>query len=247
MKTKLGLLGIMAGAILSSSLAHAADIIGKVPPVPFSYPAANGWYGIVSTEGGGGSASVSAPGVNQNSLITNSASIYAGLGYAWQVGNSPVFVADECKVGYTNFNGAAAGLSFQGPITFHCRALIGAPIDKIVEVLPINLQMPTWTAPTGETVKSTRFYFGPGFYVSDNSLAFAGSTSGKEWQFAPSWTPVGMLVQLSSGGVVDVHSDVRINMDGLCTSSALGKACGRPNTEVLAGLDYKFGLTGLKF
>jgi hypothetical protein len=241
---------ITAAAILLSTSAFAADIATKAPPapaIPFAYPSADGWYGLIGTEGGGGTVSVSAPGVNTNSLVSNSISIYVGGGYAWNIANSPAFSALEGKIGYTNFNGSAPGLSWQGPLDFHARWLIGAPIDQIAAFFPnLGIQVPTFSnLPTGFTAVSTKYYVAPGFHVSDDSLNFLGNSSKKEWGFSPSITPAGLLVQLKNGSVADFYTEVRLNDHGICTSSAFGQACGRPNVEVLAGLDYKFGIYGL--
>jgi hypothetical protein len=236
-------------AIALAAPAFAADTNPptKAPPqpVPFVYPSGDGWYGIVGSEGGGGTASVSAPGVNANSLVTNSASIYLGLGYQWSIPKSPAFSAVEAKVGYTNLNGSAPGLSFQGPIDFHVRWLIGVPLDQISKffVNPFGIQMPTTAPlPAGVTAVSQRFYMAPGFHVSDDSLSFMGKKSNAVWGFAPSFAPAGLQVSLSNGGLIDAYTEVRVNMDGLCSNTTFGRACGRANTEVMAGLDYKFGV-----
>ncbi len=241
-------LAIITAALFSTST-FAADLITKAPPVPaipFIYPSADGWYGLVGTEGGGGSVSVSAPGVNSNSLVSNTIAVYIGAGYAWNVANSPMFSALEGKIGIVNFNGSAPGLSWQGPIDFHARWLIGAPIDQIAAFFPnLNIAVPTFSnLPSGFTAVSTKYYIAPGFHVSDDSLTFMGKST-KAWGFSPSITPAGLLVALKNGSVADIYSEVRFNERGLCTSSALGQACGRANIEVLAGLDYKFGIYGL--
>src|ERR1700685_687484 len=97
---------LLAAAIAAfTAPAFAADMPVKAPPISFQYPTGNGWYAMVGTEGGGGSVSVAAPGVNANSLVSNSIGISAGIGYTWQVPNTVMFAALEASVGYTNFNG----------------------------------------------------------------------------------------------------------------------------------------------
>lgn len=239
---------LIAAALVALSVpAMAADQSPplKAPPAPFAYPAGNGWYGIVGTEGGGGTASVNAPGVNANSLVTNTASVYLGLGFAWRpVANSPMFSALEGKIGYTNLNGSAPGLSFQGPVDIHVRYLIGVPLDLIAQFIPgTGIQMPAAIIlPAGVSALSQNFYMAPGLHISDDSLSFMGKKSNTVWGVAPSFTPAGLQTKLSNGGLIDTYVETRINDNGLCSNTTFGRACGRANLEVMAGLDYKFGI-----
>jgi hypothetical protein len=227
---------LIAAALVALSVpAMAADMPVKAPPVPFAYPAGNGWYGIVGTEGGGGT----------NSLVTNTASVYLGLGYAWRpVANSPMFSALEGKIGYTNLNGSAPGLSFQGPVDIHVRYLIGVPLDQIAKFIPgTGIQMPaSIILPAGVSALSQNFYMAPGLHISDDSLSFMGKKSNAVWGVAPSFTPAGLQTTLSNGGMIDTYVETRINDNGLCTNTTFSRACGRANLEVMAGLDYKFGI-----
>lgn len=232
-------------ALFASTAAFAADIPTKAPPVqPFQYPQASGWYAMVGTEGGGGSVSISAPGVNTNSLVSNSIGINIGVGYTQAIANSSMFWALEGSAGYTNFNGSAPGLSWSGPLEFDFRGIVSAPINQIAAFFPsLGITMPSLSGlPAGFTAVSSRYYIGAGFDATDNSLAF-GSNLNKVWGFAPTVYPAGMLVQLTNGSAADIYTKVRLNENGICTNStALGMACGRANVEVLAGLKYKFGL-----
>jgi hypothetical protein len=237
-----------AAAILAATAAQAADMALKAPPQPYAYPAGNGWYGIVGTEGGGGNASVNAPGVNQASLVTNSIDVHAGVGFAWNVPNSPMFSALEGTVGYTDFNGSVPGLSFQGPFVGSVRWLIGAPIDQILALFPTFGTMPTFQSlPSGFTIKSTKYYFALGADVRDDSLAFMGVSGSKNvWGIAPTVTPIGVMNQLTNGSAIDIYSKVSLNDRGLCTTApGIGQACGRPKMELMAGIDYKFGIGGV--
>jgi len=236
---------ILAAALVALAVpAFAADMPVKAPPVPFQYPQANGWYGMVGTEGGGGTVSVNAPGVNTNSLVSNSINVNAGVGYTWQVAqNSSLWAALEGDIGYTNFNGATPGLSWHGPVEMDFRALISAPIQQINAFFPsFGLAMPSLSSlPAGFTAVSSRYYIAGGFDVTDNSLAFMGQ-NGKAWGIAPTLTPAGALVQLTNGSAADIYTKIRFNENGICTTGPVQSACGRANIEFLAGLKYKFGI-----
>lgn len=236
---------LLASTMLAwSGMAMAADLAVKAPLQPFQYPQASGWYGMVGTEGGGGSVSVSAPGVNTNSLVSNSINVNIGAGYTQQIAGSSMFWALEGSVGYTDFNGAQAGLSWHGPLELDVRGIISAPINQIASFFPnLGITVPSLSGlPSGFTAVSSRYYIGAGFDATDNSLAF-GSTLNKVWGFAPTIYPAGVLVQLNNGSAADIYTKVRLNENGICTNDpGFGNACGRANVEVLAGLKYKFGI-----
>ena len=234
---------VFLAAFLISTSAFAADIVTKAPP-SFNYPTGNGWYAGVGTLGGGGSASVSAPGVNTNSLTTTTISVYGIVGYTWQIPNSPMFAAIEQMIGVQNFNGSTPGLSLSGnPVDFKSRFLIGAPINQIAQFFPsLGITMPTFSSmPAGFTAQSERYYFGLGVNVSDDSLNF-GTQTGKVWGTSFSYYPVGMLVQLTNGSVADFYTELRFAQYGLCVGAPTGDACSRQNLGAFAGLSYKFGL-----
>jgi hypothetical protein len=235
-------------AAVIASPAIAADMPVKAPLQSFSYPAASGWYGFVGTEGGGGSANVSAPGVNANSLVTNSIDINAGIGYVWGVAGTKMFHGPEVSVGYTDFNGAQQGLSFSGPFVIGTRWLIGAPVDQILQFIPLlgsQLATPTPPAlPQGTTITGSYFYIAPTLKVRDESLAF-GAVANKVWGVIPGLSPVGALWKLSNGGVLDTYTQIDFLDRSNCFGSGIpagGVVCGKTTQFYGAGIKYKFGL-----
>jgi hypothetical protein len=105
--------------------------------------------------------------------------------------------------------------------------------------------MPTFNMPTGFTAKSSKFYMGGGFHISDVSLNF-NDAQAHDWQIAPTFIPAGIRTLLTNGSAVDAWTEVRLNYGGLCVQgAAVGQsACGKVDTAILAGLAYEFGVTG---
>ena len=233
-------------AVASAGVIHAADMPVKAPVLSFQYPTGNGWYGFVGTEGGGGNANVSAPGVNANSLVTNQIDVNIGGGYAWNIRNTSMFTALEASAGYTDFNGSQQGLSFSGPLVFEIRWLFGAPVDQIAAYFPsFGVTMPTFPVVSGQPAPvSSKFYIAPSVKFRDESLNF-GATSNKVWGVIPGITPVGALWQLPNGQVIDTYTQIDFIDRSNCFGSGLpagGIVCGKATQQYMAGVKYKFGI-----
>jgi 1-acyl-sn-glycerol-3-phosphate acyltransferase len=88
---------MFSGAVfLSPGVAFAADQDAASPkkaraqatPNPFQYPTGSGWLFGIGTEGGAGTANVSATNVNTASLTTTSIDVHGLFGYVWAVARS---------------------------------------------------------------------------------------------------------------------------------------------------------------
>lgn len=231
----------LALAICSPS-ARGADLPPRLPvkaPVnPFTagYPATSGFYFGIGTMGGGGSVSVTVPGINSASLVTNQISANGIVGYAWNVTGTQKFVAIEQWLGINNFNGSAPGFSFSGPATFTTRFMFGAPLGDILALFP-NLplpQVPPFPAlPGGQVASNVKPYIAFDSHIDDVTLDVLGAGSNRDWRWSPGLS-VGALGQLSSGSVVDVAAYLKFPDRGICTGPGTmpGVACTTEKTQV---------------
>jgi hypothetical protein len=149
-------------ALALSATAHAADMpLLKAPANQWlnGYPATDGFYFGAYTQGGGGSAGVSAgavPGLNSATLVTNQIGVGGLVGYAWNnmAGTAGVFV--EGMFGWQNFNGNTVGFAFNGPAAFEQRVGFYSPLNALIgnlNLLPAGLVAPPFPPlPCGPTM-----------------------------------------------------------------------------------------------
>lgn len=228
-----------------TALAADQAVAVKKVPVSFQYPSRNGFYVFIGTEGGGGKADFSGPGVNPNSVTTTSIDVHGGVGYVWAVPNTAMFANVQVRAGWTNFNGESQGFSFSGPLAFEERFTFGAPTDQLFALFPnlfgASVTPPPFTPPGGQTIVSSKWYIGATLDQRDISLNY-GAQSNKIWAIGPGIV-LGNQNQLSGGTVADVYAKVRFDDKGFCVGAVpTGPACGSVGTTFLAGIDLKWGI-----
>lgn len=237
---------ILLGLLLSTGLAHAADMPIKAPANPFAYPTTDGFYFGLGTMGGGGNANVSSSaaiglGLNSAELVTNQISVNGLVGYAWNVPSSAMFAAVEAWFGYNNFNGSAPGISLTGPATFTQRVMFGAPLSTIASLFPsFGITVPPFpTLPAGQTVSNVKPYLFGSLSEDDTSLNF-GAVANKDWRVSPGFG-FGALGQLTGGTAIDVFAMMKFPQKGFNIGMPVGTvATGGVDTQYLAGLAIKW-------
>lgn len=238
-------LALLAAVLMTGTgPAIAADLPAKkvAATSPFQYPVGSGWYVGIGSEGGGGSANVTAPGINSASLMTTSIDVHGLVGYVWAVPNTSMFADVEVRGGWTNFNGETAGFSFSGPAAFEQRFAVGAPTDQILAMfgnLFGGLTPPPFTPPAGQAITWTKGYIGVTLDERDISLNYA-LTSNKVWAIAPGLT-IGAKNLLSGGTLIDVYAKVRFDDKGMCVGAPV-TGCGSVGTTFLAGVNLDWGI-----
>jgi hypothetical protein len=216
------LLLIAAAIVAIASPALAADIATKAPifpAIPTAYPyQSSGLIFGLYTEGGGGSVTASAPGVNPASLTSTDASLGATIGYVIGQKGSQFAYSFEADFGFTNFNGNNAGFALSGPLDFKQRFVVWTPFSNLTALLP-NLPNifgsvpPFPVLPTGVTASNIQSGLGFGIEEKDVSLSFAGVQANKEWLIMPTITPM-MMEQLSNGTALREYVSIGIPTQG---------------------------------
>lgn len=238
----------LAAMLLSSGAALAADIPVKAPAaVPFlaGYPfGSSGFYMGVFTEAGGGPVIASVPGVNPASLTTTTAGIGLNAGYAWGSKGSMFAYAIEGKVSATNFNGANAGFSVSGPVSFEGTGLVWTPVSVIQNAFsllslpnPFSNIAPFPLLPAGVTAGNVQAGFGAGFRADDVTVAFLGAGSNKVWSFSPK-IEFDLMEQLSNGSAVREYVEIVFQNKGV----TFGNQVGQPNVTSTLGTKYLAGV-----
>jgi hypothetical protein len=237
---------LAAVAALSCTAASAADLTAKAPTTAIStaypYQSAGIFFGVF-TEGGGGSVSAQAPGVNPASLTTTDAGLGLTVGYAWGSKASNFAYSIEGDFGFTNFNGANAGFSLSGPLSFEQRFVVWTPFANLSNLLP-NLgsifgTIPPFQAlPPGVTASNLQSGLGFGIKEKDVSLGFAGLQANKEWLVEPVIKLLAME-QLSNGSALRAWAGVGIPTQGRFVGPLPGSAA-KLGPEVMAGVGVYF-------
>jgi hypothetical protein len=247
MKNFLRSFTLIAAAILAVP-ALAADIAVKAPAVPFlaGYPfGSSGFYVGLLTEAGGGPVVASVPGVNPASLTTTTAGIGMNFGYAWGSKGSLFAYAIEGKVTATNFNGANAGFSVSGPVSFEGTGLVWTPVSTIQNVFgllnlpnPFSNIAPFPLLPTGVTASNIQAGFGAGFRADDVTVAFLGAGSNKVWSFSPK-IEADLMEQLSNGSAIREYVEMVFENKGVTFGGPRG-VTSTVGTKYLAGVAVEF-------
>jgi hypothetical protein len=218
------LLAILAAfGLLGATSAYAADnlpsVITKAPAIPTAYPyQSSGLFFGLYTEGGAGSVSATAPGVNPASLTTTDAGLGVTVGYAFGQKGSQFAYTTEADFGVTNFNGNNAGFALQGPLAFEQRFVVWTPFSNLQSLLP-NFPNIFGTVPPfpalQPNVTASNLQTGLAFGVreEDVSLSFAGLTANKEWLVEPVIKLMAME-QLSNGTALRAWAGVAIPTQG---------------------------------
>jgi hypothetical protein len=240
--------------VASMGAASAADLpmAIKAPASPYTftgYPfGSSGPYAGVLTEAGAGPVVASVPiaGVNPASLTTTTAGIGANFGYAWGSKGSMFAYAVEGKVIANNFNGANAGFSVSGPLSFEGTGLVWTPVSTIQTALslinlpnPFNNIAPFPLLPTGVTASNVQAGFGAGFRADDMTVAFLGVGSNKVWSFSPK-IEFDLMEQLSNGSAVREYVDLVFQNQSQTFGSAGIPVTAKPGTKYLAGVAVEF-------
>lgn len=242
---------IIAGlALLASAVAvQAADLpplITKGPALPLTgvYPyQTSGFFFGAYTEGGGGSVSATAPGVNPASLATTDAGLGFTVGYAWGQRTSKLAYSVEADFGFTNFNGNNAGFALQGPLALEQRFVVWTPLANLQSLLPnffsaLGTVPPFQALPVGVTASNLQTGLAFGVREKDVSLAFAGLQANKEWLVEPVIKLIAME-QLSNGTALRAWAGVTIPTQGHFVGPVPGSSAVR-GPEVLAGAGVYF-------
>jgi hypothetical protein len=235
------LFGIVAALVFSAS-AFAADLPVKTPAVswlPNGYPyqSSGPIFGIY-VEGGASSVNgATVPGVNANSLTTTQANIGATFGWAWGSKTSSFAYTIEQDVGFTNFNGSAAGLNISGPLETETRLTAWTPFANILALLPgwANWTVPPFAPlPSGTVASNLQSGLFVGAHGNDISLNFPGLVSNREWRFSPV-IGVAAMEQLSNGTALRAFAKVVMQDKGL-TIGPIGKqATGGLGPQYMVG------------
>jgi hypothetical protein len=238
----------IAAAFLAAGPALAADLAVKAPATPVftGYPfGTSGFYAGIFTEAGGGPVVASVPGVNSASLTTTTAGIGMNAGYAWGSKTSMFAYAIEGKVSATNFNGANAGFSVSGPVSFEGTGLIWTPVSTIQNALgllslpnPFNSVAPFPLLPVGVTASNVQAGFGAGFRADDVTVAFLGAGSNKVWSFSPK-IEFDLMEQLSNGSAVREYVETVFQNKGVTFGGPVG-VTSTVGTKYLAGVAVEF-------
>jgi hypothetical protein len=230
----------MLGALATASV--AADLPTKAAPAPaskFSFSNGydgNGFYFGILGQGGAGSVSSSAPGM-QGSLTSTYGNVGGLLGYNFTV-SPTVYGFIEYDLTYQNLGGSSGfGLSFNGPLSMDFVAAVGVPLDAIMTFIPLptGVSFPSLTLPGGATAKNMHPYLGFDGHLYDASAAL-GLNSGKEWIFQPG-VAIGMKTQYSN----NMTTDTRLSIFGAGNSFCIGPfECVKPGMTILgtAALDF---------
>jgi hypothetical protein len=235
-------------AVLAHGRAHSADVAVKASATPYltGYPfGTSGLYAGIFTEAGGGPVVASIPGVNPASLTTTTAGIGANVGYAWGSKGSLFAYALEGKVSATNFNGANAGFSVSGPVSFEGTGLVWTPVSTIQNALgllslpnPFSNVAPFPLLPAGITASNVQAGFGAGFRADDVTVAFLGAGSNKVWTFSPK-IEFDLMEQLSNGSAVREYVETVFQNKGVTFGGPTG-VTSTVGTKYLAGVAVEF-------
>lgn len=241
---------ILAAALTMLALpAVAADLPVKAPVTPAGwlngYPyGSSGMYVGLFTEAGGGPVVASVPGVNPSSLTTTTAGIGLAAGYAWGTKTSQLAYSIEGKVSANNFNGANAGFSVSGPVSFEATGFVWMPVSLIQSTFSL-LSLPNPFAsiapfplnPAGVTASNIQAGFGAGFRADDVTIAYLGAGSNKVWNFAPK-IEADLMEQLSNGSAVREYTEIVFESKGAIFGAAQSKAT--LGTKYMAGVGVYF-------
>lgn len=232
--------------VLVAGAAYAADIPVKAaaPIIATAYPyQTSGFFFGGYTEGGAGSVSANAPGVNPASLTTTDAGLGVTVGYAWGSKLSNFAYTAEADFGFTNFNGNNAAFALQGPLTFEQRFVVWMPLATLTQLFP-NLPSifgtvpPFQPVPIGVTVSNIQSGLAFGVREKDISLAFAGLGANKEWLIEPVVKLMAME-QLSNGTALRAWAGVTIPTQGHVIGPIPGSTAVR-GPEALVGFGAYF-------
>ena len=238
-----------AASMLLTTAAVAADLPVKAPVAPTGwlngYPyGSSGMYVGLFTEAGGGPVLASVPGVNPASLTTTTAGIGLAAGYAWGSKTSQLAYSIEGKVSANNFNGANAGFSVSGPVSFEGTGFVWMPVSLIQSTFsllslpnPFSSIAPFPLNPTGVTASNIQAGFGAGFRADDVTIAYLGAGSNKVWDFAPK-IEFDLMEQLSNGSAVREYVETVFESKGAIFGSNQAKA--NVGTKYMAGVGVYF-------
>jgi hypothetical protein len=245
------MIAALAATALAGIPAMAADLpavaaINKALNVTGVYPyQSSGFFFGAYTEGGGGSVSANAPGVNPASLATTDAGLGFTVGYAWGQKTSKLAYSAEADFGFTNFNGNNAGFALQGPLAFEQRFVIWTPLANLTTLLPnffgnlgIGTIPPFQALPPGVTASNLQTGLAFGVREKDVSLAYAGLQANKEWLVEPVIKLMAME-QLSNGTALRAWAGVTIPTQAHFVGPVPGSTAVR-GPEVLAGAGVYF-------
>jgi hypothetical protein len=240
---------LSAAAVLIASSAVAADLPTKAPAAPASwlngYPyGSSGMYVGLFTEAGSGPVVASVPGVNPASLTTTTAGIGLALGYAWGSKSSQFAYSVEGKASANNFNGANAGFSVSGPVSFEGTGFVWMPVSLIQSTFnllnlpnPFSSIAPFPLNPSGITASNVQAGFGAGFRADDMTIAYLGAGSNKVWDFAPK-IEFDLMEQLSNGSAVREYVETIFQGQGQVFGATQAKATA--GTKYMAGVGVYF-------
>jgi hypothetical protein len=243
---KITFLSVLAALALPAS-SFAADMPVKGPPVNpiftgYPYGSSGLFFGLYTEGGGGnvgGAATSPVAGTNPAGLVELNAGVGGTLGYAWGTKGSAVAYSVETDLGWTNFNGSAAGFSMGGPLEGEIRVVAFTPLNNVLSALP-NLPnlgtLPPFNAlPAGITASNSQVGLMAGMHWNDISLNFQGLSSNREFRAAPMIGIVGME-QLSNGTALRTYVKTIFPSQSLTVGPVPAKqANGGLGQQVLVG------------
>lgn len=213
--------------------ALAADVLATKAPAAFSfkgYPVDSGLYFGLNGAIAGGSAngvSTSTTSANTGKLFTAEGDLGFNLGYVLAKTGQPVWYAVEATFDWSNINGQTQGFSVSGPWNFEQIAILGAPWDQVVSLIP-NL---TGVSFPGLPQLPSNLQAGPGaVYVfgglreQDVSSNF-NVGSGHGWMLA-GIAGVGSRWKLSNFSALDVRAEYISPSNSICFVNGANQGCG---------------------
>ncbi len=227
-------------ACLGYGDAHAADLVTKAKPVPFTnvYPTkACGFYYGLAAEGGAGIVNGAPAGT-----VQIGGDIGALVGYACPVASIPFFV--QAKFEFQNLNAGNAGFALRGPAHFEQLAAVQTPLlqwmtqwinvgqNAIPNIVPL--------LPPGISITGTpQNYVGIAVTEDDISASF-GVSSNREWLVSVG-PRVGLLYNLTGPGntplVGDTFAEIQFQSNAMCLG--VSGVCPKLGDRFLAGLELK--------
>lgn len=224
---------LAAVALLSAAPSRAADLPVKAPPSVLSgYPySASGFYAGIGAVAGVLSSNVG-DATNGTSLYSAGAALDITAGYQFLAAGT--WFAVEGSIQYTNMGGAVAcGVATSCSVTsrwgFEQRALVGFPIQTVLNVMP-NLgnffpALPALPGGVNAMSATSHPYIFAGLREDDVS-AIIGLAQASVWKIQPV-AGIGLRQQWTNGLVVDTSAGCTFANTGLALGGGASATFGR--------------------
>jgi len=155
--------------LISSSLACAADLPVKAPPLPFVLGySGSGVYKFIGTFMEANSSQTTLGNTN-----TFGGALVAGVGYQWANAPGGSFTAIEASCAYHNVGGSSIVRAMTSKWSCDGLVKLGGPITNVLQWLPARASFPTLPA-IGSAVGSAHPYVGVGGTIEDATASVIG-------------------------------------------------------------------------